>query len=229
MSKNEPQTFIIGPMGVRAEAAIYFVDDQFLFHGVEDSGAEQIKFVSSGSVREAFANEGLDTGWLPPGVNRYGIGSRGIWMVRWHDPTIYTMRLEGRKTPLRVPMPSLIWFGIKNNFYIFAAREKRFTPRATLYRAPLANVNHHGLICFGKEDHPDVVKGGFERAWKAFWESEFNDHHDDGKSKRHPESINPLIAVLARAKARSYPVKDLVSMNTSLESAIERLTRTGNQ
>ena len=227
MSKNKHT--IGGPLGVRAEAAIYFVDDQFLFHGLDNRGAEQIKFVSSATVREAFSYEPLDSGWLPPGVVRYGVSSRGTWMVRWHAPGIYKVRLAGRKTPLTVPMPALIWVGLKHNYYIFAAREPRLTPKAVLHRAPLANVNHHGLICFGKEEHPDVARGGFDLAWNTFWQSEFNDDHDNGKSRRHPDAVNAMLTELSRAKAKSYPQADLVSMNVSLDAAIKQIARRDNE
>lgn len=234
-NKQQIRPVILAPTGIQAEAAIYIVDDQFLFHGIDGDGREQIKFVSPASVREAFAKEPLDSGWLPPGVNRCGTCSKGQWMVRWHNPMIVNVYLDGRKTPLRVPMPSLIWFGIKNNYYIFAAKENGFKPNAALYRAPLANVNHHGLICFGDNEHPDVAragfdgKGGLDLAWKVFWGSKFNNDHDDGKSKKFPNEINKHLLVLAKAKVVSYPLEDLVSMNIGLDAAIHRLTRRGNE
>lgn len=220
---------IIGPSGVRADAALYFVDGQYLFHGVREDGAEQVKFLSAASVREAFAKEPMDMGWLPAGINRCGQGSRGKWLVRWHPPAIYSVHLDGRKASLRVPMPSLIWFGQKHKYYIFAAREQAFTPNAALYHAPLANVNSIGLICFGQNQHPDVAKGGFDQAWKTFWDAPFSDHHDDGKSKAHPKDISAQLRALAQGKAQTYPVKDLASMNISLDKAVERLTRRGNE
>lgn len=226
-TKSQLRPAILGPLRLEAEAAIYITDDQFLFHGVDDSGVEQIKFISGASLRNAFAKEPLDSGWLPQGVIRYGISSRGTWMVRWHEPATYTIRLEDRARPIRVPMPSLIWVGIKNNYYIFAAVEKEFKPNACLYRAPLSNVNHHGLICFGNNDHPDVAIGGFDKAWKAFWASEFNNHHDDGKSKMFKTAVNNHLLKLAREKATSYPMNDLVSMITTLEAVIKQLTKRG--
>lgn len=211
-----------------ASAALYFLEGSYCFQSVGDGSVVQ-KFVSPASVRDAFAKEPLDSGWLPPGVNRYGVSAKGAWMVRWHAPAIYDVHLEGIKQPLRVPMPSLIWIGQKHNYFILAAREKTFTQNAMLYRAPLANVNRSGLICFGANAHPDVAAGGFDRAWRTFWEASFNNDHDDGKSEKYPDAINDHLRELARAKAKTYPLVDLVSTHTTLNAAIERLTKRGNE
>ena len=219
------QPAILAPMGLRAQAALFFVENEIVFHGVDTTGVEQIKFVSPATLREAFAKEPTDSGWLPPGVIRCGSSAKGDWMVRWHEPGTYSIRLADRAKPLRVPMPGLIWFGIRNNYYIFATRERRFDPNAALYAAPVANVNSYGLICFGSNPHPSVAKGGFDQAWCTFWEAPFNNDHDDGKSKAFPEAINQQLQKLARAKATAYPLNDLVSLHTDLNAAIARLTR----
>lgn len=227
MSKksNQIQPAILAPMGLKADAALFFVENEVVFQGVGKDGVEQIKCISPATLREAFAKEPMDSGWLPPGVNRCGSSSKGDWMVRWHEPAMYTVFLADRQKPLRVPMPSLIWFGVKNNYYIFAAKEAKFTPTAPLFAAPLANVSSHGLICFGKNPHPDVAKGGFEKSWATFWDAAFNNDHDDGKSRAFPEAVNKHLLKLAREKATTYPLKDLVSFNTNLDTALQRLTR----
>lgn len=213
-----------------ADAALYFLDGQYVFQAVRENALIQ-KFVAPAAVREAFAKEPADSGWLPANVARGGHSSRGQWMVRWNPPALYTITIEGRAKPLRVPMPSLIWFGQKTHYYIFAAREEQFTDsnRVALYHAPLPNVNSVGLICFGKNEHPDVAKGGFDKSWRTFWDAPFNDHQDDGKSRQFPNSVNEQLIRLARAKATAYPLDDLVAMNISLERAIERLARRGNE
>lgn len=217
------QPAILAPNGARAAAALYWVDDQYLFHATGEQG-EQVKFLSAATLREAFAKEPIDLGWLPAGVQRAGISSRGSWMVRWHAPAVYTIHIEGRKTPLRVPMPALVWFGQRKSYYLWAMRGKVFEPDGRLYCAPLSNVSAAtGLVCFGSNAHPDVAKGGFEPAWRIFWEAPFNEDHDKGKSKAHPESI--LAQLRACAGARVWPAEDLVRMDFTLNAAIARLTR----
>lgn len=211
-----------------ANAALYFLEGEYCFQAVDDAALAQ-KFISPASVRNAFAKESLDSGWLPPGVNRYGVGAKGAWMVRWHEPAVYTVHLAGRKEPLRVPMPSLIFIGQKHNYFIVAAKEKVFTQSAALYHAPLANVGSSGLICFGQNPHPDVAQGGFEKAWRTFWDAPFNNHQDNGKSQQYPDDINLQLKALTVAKAKTYPLRDLMPMHTTLNAAIERLTKRGNE
>lgn len=212
-----------------AEAALYWVGEQLLYQ--DRSDGERLKCVSAAAVRQAFGGSGVDSGWLPPGVIRWGTSARGVWMVRWHEPRVYRLSLAGRRRPLQVPLPSLIWFGQGRNYYVFAAKETRMSAKARLYRAPLPNVNQHGLICFGKNAHLDVAKGGFETAWQTFWAAPFNEDHSDHKSRRaeYRESVNLLLTRLARERATKYPLGDLVAMDDrlTLDGAIERLTQRG--
>lgn len=220
---SQIQPAILGPLGVRAEAALYWVEGQYLFHSSGDAG-EQVKFLSAAALREAFAKEPVDLGWLPAGVNRAGVSSRGAWMVRWHAPAVYAIRIEGRKAALRVPMPALVWFGQKRSYYLWAMKGKTFDPDGRLYRAPVSNVSAlTGLVCFGQNAHPDVAKGGFEATWKTFWTTYFNNDHDRDKSRSNPAAILPRLRQLAGA--REYPAADLVEVRATLNAAIARLTR----
>ena len=207
---------------------MFFVDGQYVFKWIDEAGTELSKYVSPASARAAFAKEPADSGWLPPGVLRCGNGSRGAWMIRWFEPALYKFSIDAPDVttkPLRVPMPSLIWFGQKTHYYIFAAKETRFKANAELYHAPLPNADRHGLICFGENPHPGVAKGGFESTWKMFWEAPFSDHHDDNKSQSEKKSVINKLVFLSRYKAKQYPLRDLVKANTTLEQAILRLTR----
>ena len=210
-----------------ATAALYWIEDEeLLFQSVRD-GAQVSKHIAPAALRQAFANEPVDSGWLPPGIHRWGQSSRGTWALRWHAPAVYVIHLAARKQSLRVPMPALVWFGQGRKYYIFAQAGARFQPDGELFHAPLANVNLTGLICFGKNAHPDVAKGGFETAWQTFWAAAFNDDHSHNKSRAQQAgtSINLQLQALARRKEIVYPVKDLVSMNVTLEVALRRLTR----
>ena len=220
MSKSQSQT-IMPPEG--CQAALFFLDGQYLFT-YDGDGAVHSKFVSPAAVRQAFAGEPVDSGWLPEGVIRWGSGSRGTWMVRYHAPAVYRVIIEGERS-FRVPMPPLIWFGQKTHYYIWAVKGKSFDPKAQLYRAPLPNVNLNGLICFGKNAHPDVAKGGFDKTWRTFWEAPFNGDHANTKSHAHKKDVREQLRAVAKSKEKTYPSTDLVRMGHTVESAIEMHTR----
>ncbi len=211
-----------------AEAALYFVDDQLLFQTVDGERVTS-KLLSAATVRQAFSNAPIDTGWLPRGVSRWGTGSRGQWMVRWHEPAPYKLQLAARKAAIVVPMPALVYFGIGNAYYLWAMKGVTFNPALRLFHAPLANINSSGLICFGQNAHPDVAKGGFEQTWQTFWQAPFNNDHANKKSKSEPENINPKLQELSRRKATTYPADDLVESGWTLNQAIERYTNRVNR
>jgi hypothetical protein len=225
MAKHDTMQLEI-PKG--ADAALCFIHDQFYLKYIND-GAQVGKFLSAASVKAAFSGSAEDSGWLPENVKRCGNGSRGRWMLGYYAPAIYTVKLDlpnlaKKYKAIKVPMPALVWFGIGHNYYIFAMKGNRFDAKGAIYHAPLANVNGHGLICFGKNQHPAVDKGGFEKTWLTFWDAPFNDDHSGGKSKGAPaSSINLKLIELHKAKAATYPANDLVAIG-SLEKAVQRLT-----
>src|SRR5262249_38498117 len=149
------------------------------------------KYVSPGAVRQAFAAEPIDSGWLPAGVCRWGISAKGAWMLRWHAPAQYNVWLPGRKQVLRVPMPALVFFAQGHAYYLWAMKGRVFNPKGELCHAPCANVNSSaGLICWGENRHPDVGTGCFDAMWATFWDAPFSGSHAAGKSKAYPEDTN---------------------------------------
>ena len=77
----------LSPMSADETAALLFIcSDQYLFRYRAKNGAVAYKFVSPASVRAAFAEETIDTNWLPPNVRRWGIGKHGEWILITHPP-----------------------------------------------------------------------------------------------------------------------------------------------
>ncbi len=225
MTKKINQAQLNPPAG--SEAAIYFLHEQLLFQHVK-GGTITSKFISPEAARQAFSKEPVDSGWLPKGVLRCGTGSKGVWMVSYHAPAVYTLLIEGRggkPRKFKVPLPALVWFGQKTHYYIFAMRGKTLNPSNLLFHAPLANVNSSGLICFGKNAHPDVAKGGFDQTWHTFWQAPFNNDHSNGKSAAHKKCVNDQLHALARDKRTIYPESDLMKFGATLEHCIAKLTR----
>lgn len=221
------------PKTINPEAAILIAGQQFVLIARQNGGFVQ-KVIAPGAVRQAFAAEPIDTGWLPPGINRWGSGPKGVWMVRWHPPRVYPVFLPDRKRSQPIPMPALVFFAQGSKYYIWAMKGEKFDPKAELWNAPCANVSEIGLICWGQNPHPDVASGCFDRQWNMFWEAPFNNNWSNGKSVKHPKGINTLLAELARANAKTYPVEDLTRLQhrliaggATLEKVVEAMAMRG--
>jgi hypothetical protein len=220
MSKQNK--FVI-PAGVTPQAAILVLENEFLLVA-GDGGKLTQKYISPGAVRQAFAAEPIDSGWIPEGVRRWGVGAKGTWMLRWHKPAVYSAWLPERKHPIKTPMPALVFFGIGKAYYIWAMKGETFDPKGALFNAPCANVNGIGVICWGSNPHRDAAMG-FDQMWKLFWEAPFSGDHEAGANKR--------MAELARRKAERFPEEELSPLsnrlfpNTTLDAVVERMSRRG--
>jgi hypothetical protein len=215
---------LIIPVGVRPQAAILILENEFLLCANAADGEVEQKYVSPAAVRQAFAAEPIDSGWIPEGVRRWGVCSKGTWMLRWHAPAVYSAWLPDRKRQVRTPMPALVFFGIGKAYYIWAMKGDRFDPKGQLYNAPCANVNGVGLICWGSNPHEDCATG-FDRMWKLFWEAPFSGDHEAGANGR--------MAELAKRRAKRFPEEKLTPLShrlfptPTLEAVVERMTRRG--
>lgn len=225
MASTKKTETVVVPILQNLQGSLHFTDGQIFW---QSHATGTIKPVAAESVRQAFSKQSIDTGWLPPGVNRWGNGNKGQWAVEWVAPNVYTLTLQlaGEERIITVPMPSLIWFGQGSHFYIWAAKQKEFSPDAELFAAPLPNVTaSSGIICFGGKNRNRVEKGGFEKAWELFWAMAFNRDHSGGKSQLHKNDVTKQLLALAKLKAKSYPLGDLVPMRMSLNSMIANFAK----
>lgn len=223
------------PKDLSPDAALLVVGREFVYIGKTGKGIIR-KYLSPGAVRQAFAGEPIDSGWLPENVKRWGTSAKGAWALTWHPPAIYSAWLPGRKRQVRIPMPALAFFGQGTNYYLWAFQEATFNSKARLFNAPCANVSTGlGLICFGENSRPDVQTGRIDLTWRLFWDAPFSGSHTDGKDKNF-KNINEKLAAMARRKAPVYPVDDLIpsehrllTKQPTLEAIVERMVRRGGE
>lgn len=209
-----------------AEAALYFVEGQYLFHTRSDRD-EEVKYLSPAAVRQALLLEPVDSGWLSAETVRWGMGIRGEYVVSFHTPARYKLLVRGSddvtEAVLTVPLPGFIFAGLDQSWYVRAVKAERFSPDLELFHAPLPNVSTSGLICFGQNWHPKAGKDDAHAAWQLFITSAFNSHHADGKSREYPQNILYRLYALSARNARRYPFSDLVSLNCTVSEAVQRL------
>jgi len=209
-----------------AQAALLFLDGQYLLEWSED-GREITKFLAPSDVRQAFAGEPVDSGWLGTQVCRWGTCQRGEYLASFRPPSIYTLFLtEGKSAParrLKVPLPGFFFLGIEKDYYIWATTGDHLYPTAPLFAAPLPNISESGQICFGANLPPRATSEGIERAWSLFMKSTFTDHSVKSKSRKHPDDVRRTLQELAQARARKYPAKDLIKLELTAEMVIQQI------
>lgn len=203
------------------DAALLFSGGQYVFY--DRVGKElRPKGVSAQTMMTAFIGEPVDSGWLPPGIVRWGSGAAGTFMLKYIPPGRHTLRFtssdEGGREhrEMAFPLPGLLFAGASHArdggrgavFYVWALAETEFSPTARLYHAPLPNVYPEGHICWGTDAVPKVSWKTFDGAWQLFTYSRFSRAMCSGKSVREQGDVLKLLESLAQTER--YPVEDLV-------------------
>ena len=206
-------------------ALLFICGDQYLFrYRTKDNGIVY-KFVSSAAVRAAFAEETIDSTWLPMNARRWGIGKFGEWIVITYPPQKHRFSfVTGDDEPilmLDVPMPSLAFFGYAQRYCVWAFKDDELKGETNLYAAPLPNVDANGAICFGGNVIPKASAQTIGEAWHIFQASPFTNHSVNGKSQKYPDDVRKQLVWLAHHRRRRYPLDDLVNLNRTASMVID--------
>lgn len=215
------------PMSADETAALLFIcGDQYLFrYRTKDNGIAY-KFVSSGAVRAAFAEETIDSTWLPNNARRWGIGKFGEWIVITYPPQkhrfLFILGDDGESgVTLDVPMPALVFFGYGQRYCVWAFKDDELNGGTNLYAAPLPNVDANGAICFGGNVIPKASAQTIGEAWRIFLASPFTNHSVNGKSQKFPDDVRKQLVWLIEHRRRHYPLDDLVNLNRTASTVID--------
>jgi hypothetical protein len=76
---------------------LLFSPGQLLLHG-RKKALTTTNLSSLHSVKAAFSQEPIDSGWLSSGIVRWGIGKSGNWVVKFVPPGLHTLSFEESKT-----------------------------------------------------------------------------------------------------------------------------------
>jgi PRTRC genetic system protein B len=188
------------------DAALLFTRGQYILYR-RDGAEVACKGVEALTLRTAFVQEPVDSGWLPEGVLRWGSGPAGIFMVKFVPPGKQRIHL-GTQT-IEPPLPALLFAGVNRIYYVWALRGKTCDSSAQLFHAPFPNVYSDGRICFGNNRPPQVGEQTFNEAWQLFLTSPFNADMTSGKSQAEPSDVRRQLIQLAVENAKRYPVQDL--------------------
>lgn len=214
-----------------AAGALYFLPGQYLFVRREEGGREVAKALSSASIARAFREYQTDTGWIERRILRYREQPEGNYLLSYEPAkvrTIFVKIANGEVREINVPLPTLVLFGKGRDFYLWAAKGRRITPKTLLSHAPLPNLGagngFQGKICFGKNEVPETSADCVDAIWNLIFNAPFNGDHANGKCRSEPQDVRRLLLDLAKRKTRSFPAKELLETNASIEQIWARAT-----
>jgi PRTRC genetic system protein B len=206
--------------GIQADAALYFLPQgHYLFRWREETGLSGSKFITADDLQAAFANSERDTGWLSPGIVRAGYGKNGDWFVLHIPPQKVTIQLLDMGN-VTIPNPALVLAGSGRSYYLWALKEP-FSPQARIFDAPFPNVHSGGQICWGNNTPPLASAASAQSIIRLFFDSPFNGHLVQGKTRRHQTDVREFLVKLEGKN--KFPVNQLIAERGTVNSNIERL------
>ena len=212
---------------------------QYVLHYLEGK-EEHFRGISTAHLARAFGANAVDSGWLPPGVCRWGRLPSDDWMVRFYPALSYTLQFgmpEHKDSfSLSVHLPGMVFAGIGNTYYVWAIKDHQFSQHAPLFVVPLSNVWGDGRICYGA-NHPPAVSSEawqmIEEAWHFFIASPFLGDLANGKSRAHPQDVRLQLVQAARSPDKQYPLDDLLPYTindtaVTVKQAVDMLVKSGS-
>ena len=204
-----------------ALGALYFLPGQYLFKRI-DGGRESSKALSSEQIARAFREFQTDTGWITRKILRYREEPGGNYILSYEPAgqrTIFVETKGGEVVEITIPLPTLILFGHKDEFYLWAAKGRKNSPNTKLALAPLPNVggNLSGKICFGSNEVPEAKLENLDLIWNLIFNTPFNGDHSAKKCVSASDDVRKLLLKLAEKQARRFPVSELIETNATVE------------
>lgn len=204
-----------------ALGALYFLPGQYLFKRIE-AGKESAKALSSDQIARAFRKFQTDSGWMIRRILRYREEPEGNYILSVEPAGMRTILVEtngGEVAEITIPLPTLILFGHKDGFYLWAAKGRKVSPDTKLALAPLPNIggNLSGKICFGSNEVPEAKIENLDVIWNLIFNTPFNGDHSTQKCRSETEDVRKLLLKLAENQAKRFPVSELVETNATVE------------
>lgn len=204
-----------------ALGALYFLPGQYLFKRIEGE-KETAKALSSQQIARAFREYRVDTGWITRKILRYREEPEGNYILSFEPAgqrTIFVETEGGEIAEITIPLPTLILFGRRNEFYLWAAKGKNVSLKTKLCVAPLPNIggNSSGKICFGSNEVPEARVENLDKVWNLIFNTPFNGDHSTQKCQSEPKDVRRLLVSLAKKNVKRFPNQELMEINATIE------------
>jgi PRTRC genetic system protein B len=128
--------------------------------------------------------------------------------------------LSRGKRQISVPMPPMVFWNVKNRYFVAALTGDEISPKTKLAAAPVPNVHENGEICAGNVKFPKGGMRTIREAERLFWESEFNGDLANKKCKSYKDVRDLYKSLKARTR---FPTRELVELDINLGELIEKL------
>jgi PRTRC genetic system protein B len=212
-----------------ALGALFFLPGQYLFKRLE-AGRETTKALSSEQIARAFCDYRVDSGWITRKILRYREEPEGNYILSIEPAGIKTIFVEsegGEVAEITIPLPTLILFGHRSDFYLWATKTKTVNPKSKLCAAPLPNIggNSSGKICFGKTEVPEAKVETLDAVWKLIFRTPFNRDHSADKCQSAREDVRKLLFNLAKKNTKRFPNSELLEINATVEDLWEQAVK----
>lgn len=204
-----------------ALGALYFLPGQYLFKRFE-AGKETAKALSSEQIAFAFRDYRTDSGWITRRLLRWREEPEGNYLLSVEPAGKRTIFVEidgGGTAEITLPLPTLILFGHRNDFYLWAAKSKTVNLKTKLCVAPFPNIggNSNGKICFGGNFVPEASLDSLDKIWNLIFNTPFNADHSANKCRSEIKDVRQLLFALAKKNNKRFPNSELLELNATVE------------
>ncbi len=191
----------------RYQGSLHLYSDAVLLH----KHGEEPYCVDPQAVTAALSGINVTAGPLPQGCLWVGRRDGQEYVGVLVPAQVWSVSVTSEAETLKVPLPPLVFFGWGRNYGAYALKGNDWPDRHTsIYHAPCPNVSGQHGVCAGSAAFPVAGLSTIWQAVEVFFESGFNDHLSNGKSRKHGGSVLAMWRELHQAKAKKYPVKDLI-------------------
>lgn len=190
--------------------------DDFIVARKFDGDGKPGAYYSLDPLDAAAALAGINIGspLLPDGCLFWQRADGGERLAIYAPPQAWPVHVSAgpERETLIVSMPSLIWIGQGAKYSLYAVKgTERPAADTKLFKAPCPNVSDN--ICRGNVTFPAAAADTIWPALRLFFESDFNNHLSDGKSRKHPAGVLEMWRELAGGP---WPEDDLIGAEVTL-------------
>ncbi|MDZ4877680.1 MAG: hypothetical protein CLLPBCKN_007115 [Chroococcidiopsis cubana SAG 39.79] len=220
--------FLGDPLTAKVEAAIFISQGRYFYKRLVETNPPTYRYkcLSPHSLRVAFNNTAIDSGWIAPGVVRCGCSWGGNWAVMFVPPARHWIDLSAIGK-LTVPLPGLVLIGLEKEYWLCAVAVEAFAPDAVCFHAPLPNIYADLKICWGENKPPAASGQTISATWELFIGSQFSGELVKGKSKQKPyqDDIRQQLVELHRTSSKRYPQPERSLLPIGRATTIDKLVQ----